>query len=46
MITSDVDYSAASSQAKLEWNSMTGFEKDAWRKQLEKEKDSLKNIKI
>ena len=40
-----VDYATASEMARLEWNALTRFEKEEWKMQLKKEKDSLKDIK-
>lgn len=45
MNDNDVDYSTASEQARIEWNSMSKSEKDAWNDQLNKEKETLKDIR-
>ena len=45
MNNNDVDYATASDQARIEWNSMSKSEKDVWSDQLNKEKETLKDIR-
>jgi hypothetical protein len=45
MNDNDVGFRAAAEQARIEWNSLSISEKDVWKDQLEKEKETLAHIK-